>query len=58
MVIGKAATVYFVEGVSLKEARRTYLSNRKRRPGRLTAPGADNQREKITALDRTRMEQI
>ena len=32
--IGRAAVVYFLEGVSLKEARRTYLSNRKKRPER------------------------
>ena len=30
--IGRAATVYFLEGVSLKEARRTYLASRKRSP--------------------------
>jgi uncharacterized protein len=29
--IGRAAIVYFVEGVSLKDARRTYLTSRKRR---------------------------
>jgi uncharacterized protein (DUF697 family) len=29
--IGRAATAYFIEGVSLKDARRTYLANRKRR---------------------------
>lgn len=29
--IGKAATVYFLEGVTLRDARRTYLSNRKTR---------------------------
>jgi uncharacterized protein (DUF697 family) len=29
--IGGAATAYFIEGVSLKDARRTYLANRKRR---------------------------
>ena len=28
--IGRAATAFFLEGVSLKEARRTYLANRKR----------------------------
>ena len=28
--IGRAATAYFIEGVSLKDARRTYLANRKR----------------------------
>lgn len=29
--IGRAAIAYFIEGVSLKDARRTYLANRKRR---------------------------
>ena len=29
--IGRAATAYFVEGVSMKDARRTYLANRKKR---------------------------
>jgi len=29
--IGRAASAYFIEGVSLKEARRTYLASRKRR---------------------------
>jgi len=29
--IGRAATAYFIEGVSLKDARRTYLANRKKR---------------------------
>ncbi|HEY2568506.1 MAG TPA: hypothetical protein VGI25_04220 [Candidatus Udaeobacter sp.] len=29
--IGRAATAYFIEGVSLKDARRTYLKNRKKR---------------------------
>src|SRR5438045_6029944 len=28
--IGRAATAYFLEGVSLKDARRTYLKSRKR----------------------------
>ena len=32
--IGRASTAYFVEGVSIKDARRTYLANRKRRRGR------------------------
>jgi uncharacterized protein len=32
--IGRAATAYFVEGMSLKDARRTYLANRKRRKRR------------------------
>src|SRR5207237_5033894 len=30
--IGRAATVYFLEGLSLKEARQAYLSSRKKRP--------------------------
>jgi uncharacterized protein (DUF697 family) len=38
--IGRATIVYFLEGVSLKDARRTYLASRKRRdqrpPARLT----------------------
>ena len=29
--LGKAATVYFLEGVSLKDARRTYLTSRRKR---------------------------
>jgi uncharacterized protein (DUF697 family) len=29
--IGRAATAYFIEGVSLKDARRTYLASRKKR---------------------------
>jgi uncharacterized protein (DUF697 family) len=38
--IGRAAIVYFLEGVSLKEARRIYLSSRRKRPGSaLPAPG-------------------
>jgi uncharacterized protein (DUF697 family) len=32
--IGRAATVYFLEGASLKEARRTYLKSRKKRSRR------------------------
>ena len=32
--IGRAATAYFIEGVSLKDARRTYLANRRKRRGR------------------------
>jgi uncharacterized protein len=32
--IGRAATVFFIEGVSLKDARRTYLRSRKKRPQR------------------------
>jgi uncharacterized protein (DUF697 family) len=38
--IGRAATVFFIDGVSLKEARRTYLTNRKRR-ARLALPGKE-----------------
>ena len=30
--IGRASIVYFLEGVTLKDARRTYLASRKRRP--------------------------
>jgi hypothetical protein len=29
--IGRAATAFFIEGASLKDARRTYLANRKKR---------------------------
>ena len=29
--IGRAATVFFIDGVSLKDARRTYREHRKRR---------------------------
>lgn len=36
--IGRAATVFFIDGVSLKDARRTYLSSRKKR-ARLALPG-------------------
>jgi uncharacterized protein (DUF697 family) len=32
--IGRAATAFFIEGVSLKDARRTYLRSRKKRPRR------------------------
>lgn len=35
--IGRAATVFFIDGVSLKDARRTYLSSRKKR-ARLALP--------------------
>jgi uncharacterized protein (DUF697 family) len=31
--IGRAAIAFFLEGVSLKDARRTYLASRKKRPG-------------------------
>jgi uncharacterized protein (DUF697 family) len=30
--VGRAAIAYFLEGVSLKDARRTYLASRKKRP--------------------------
>lgn len=36
--IGRAAIVFFVEGVSLKDARRTYIASRKR-PGKGRLPG-------------------
>jgi uncharacterized protein (DUF697 family) len=38
--IGRASIVYFLEGLSLREARRAYLTSRKRpvRPGRLEQP--------------------
>ncbi|MEP6603590.1 MAG: hypothetical protein ABJB69_06560 [Spartobacteria bacterium] len=36
--MGRAATVFFLEGVSLKDARRTYLASRKRKP-RAELPG-------------------
>src|SRR5436190_14196490 len=36
--IGRAAIAYFLEGVSLKDARRTYLHNRKRSAQRLHGP--------------------
>jgi uncharacterized protein (DUF697 family) len=39
--IGRAATAFFVEGVSLKDARRTYLTSRKKRP-RLALTVANN----------------
>ena len=44
--LGKAATVYFLEGVSLKDARRTYLSSRRKRvPAKaLAAPGEQKTR--------------
>ena len=35
--IGRAATVFFIDGVSLKDARRTYLISRKKR-ARLALP--------------------
>ena len=39
--IGRAATVFFIDGVSLKDARRTYLASRKKRV-RLALPGAES----------------
>jgi uncharacterized protein (DUF697 family) len=39
--IGRAAIVFFIEGVSLKDARRTYLASRKNRV-RLALPGAES----------------
>src|SRR5437867_12704102 len=39
--IGRAATVFFIDGVSLKDARRTYLTSRKKR-SRLALPGAES----------------
>src|SRR5260370_6661440 len=45
--IGRAATVFFLEGVSLKEARRTYLaSRRKRSQPSLPAPDRGKSRHK------------
>ncbi|MFL6527145.1 MAG: YcjF family protein [Chthoniobacterales bacterium] len=47
--IGKAASVYFIEGLSLNDARRTYLANRRRKrgaeflPGRQAKSGAEPQ---------------
>ena len=38
--IGRAATVFFLEGVSLKDARRTYLASRKK-PKLLAAQGSE-----------------
>jgi len=39
--IGRAATVFFIDGVSLKDARRTYLASRKKRT-RLALPDAES----------------
>ena len=39
--IGRAATVFFIDGVSLKGARRTYLASRKKR-ARLTLQSAES----------------
>jgi uncharacterized protein len=41
--IGRAATVFFIDGVSLKDARRTYLASRKKRK-RLALPVAETNR--------------
>jgi uncharacterized protein (DUF697 family) len=38
--IGRAATVFFIDGVSLKDARRTYLTSRKKR-ARLALPARE-----------------
>ena len=38
--IGRAAIVYFIEGVSLKDARRTYLASRKKSSREKRAPAA------------------
>jgi uncharacterized protein (DUF697 family) len=46
--IGRAAIAYFLEGVSIKDARRTYLSSRKRSAQRL--PRASAEREKRLSL--------
>jgi uncharacterized protein (DUF697 family) len=47
--IGKAATVYFIEGVSLNEARRTYLASRKRRSRPAIQPANDRQPDQISS---------
>jgi hypothetical protein len=46
--IGRAATVFFVEGVTLKDARRTYLRSRKKstRPQLLDERPARKSRKK------------
>ena len=36
--IGRSAIVYFIEGVSLKEAKRTYIASRKKRTNPDSAP--------------------
>ena len=47
--VGRAATAYFVEGVSMKDARRTYLANRKkRRRGELEETHEQTQRRLST----------
>jgi uncharacterized protein (DUF697 family) len=45
--IGRAATVFFLEGVSLKEARRTYLASRRKRPQH-SLPAADRGKSRRT----------
>ena len=47
--MGRAATAYFLEGVSLKDARRTYLSTRKRRalPPAPTDPAAEREKQRL-----------
>ena len=53
--IGRAATAYFVEGVSMKDARRTYLANRKkRRRGELEETHEQTQKTSLNALNHTR----
>lgn len=47
--IGKAATVYFIEGVSLKEARQTYLASRKPRSRPAIQPAHDRQTDPISS---------
>src|SRR5207302_6834814 len=51
--MGRAATAYFLEGVSLKDARRTYLSSRKRR-ALPPAPTDPAKREKQPLRARTK----
>ena len=48
--IGRAATVFFIEGVTLKDARRTYLSSRKKsaRPQLLDQPARRRSRKRKT----------
>ena len=47
--IGRAATVFFLEGVSLKDARRTYLANRKK-PKLLTAKESEKPAKSTKSL--------
>ena len=44
--IGRAAIVYFLEGLSLGDARRAYITNRKKRP---VQPGRLEQAQRTTA---------